>query len=66
MNQKFWCTVLLWTTIVVVATAQVAMRTPTLRFSASGGVGFLFADTGSDLDGVLTTAKTDQLYQSLR
>lgn len=66
MNQKFWCTVLLWTTIVVVATAQVAMRTPTLRFSASGGVGFLFADTDSDLDGVLTTAQTDQLYQSLR
>ena len=60
MNQKLWFTVLLWMTIVV-ATAQVAMRTPTLRFSASGGVGVLFAESGSEIEGVIITAKTDQL-----
>ena len=65
MNQKFCFTVLLWMTIVV-ATAQVAMRTPTLRFSASAGGGVLFAEGSSAIEGVITTTKTDQLYQSLR
>lgn len=56
---------LLWMTIVV-APAQLAMRTPTFRFSASGGAGILFAEGNSEIEGVITTAKTDQLYQSLR
>lgn len=57
---------LLWATIVVAATAQEVMRTSIFRFSASGGAGFLFAEGSPDLEGVVSTDRTDQLNSSLR
>ena len=45
--------------------SAVAMRTPLFVF-LHREVGVLFAESGSEIEGVITTAKTDQLYQSLR